>query len=77
MYMCAGQVLYVFLMNSLVLLIDDCAPINVTFAEKGQERQLVGVVCRPLNAVWYVSKGSEAKNIDILRTKVTILILWL
>ena len=41
-------------MNSLVLLIDDCAPINVKFAEKGQERQLVGVDCCPLNAVWYV-----------------------
>ena len=60
MYMCAGQVLYVLLMNSLVLLIDDCAPINVKFAEKGQERQLVGVDCRPLNAVWYV-KVQEPK----------------
>ena len=54
MYMCAGQVLYVLFMNLLVLLIEDCALINVKFAEKGQERQLVGVDCRPFNAVWYV-----------------------
>ena len=60
MFMCAGQVLYVLLMNSLVLIIDDCAPINVKFAEMGQERQLVGDDCRPLNAVWYV-KVQEVK----------------
>ena len=54
MYMCTGLALYVLFINSLILLIDDCALINIKFAGKGQERQLIGVDCCPLNAVRYV-----------------------